>query len=620
MIIKVLPNKIRIADFVRHLVLGWLCAVTVEFLLLTGDLQNLEELNGLAAMSFGRVLLTTLLVAVILFALSLFVPVRKAERYGIFTVFTLLAAFAVAENPTLAFALACILICAVLGVYAVRGWDGSASSMPAKEKPKKLWLGCACCLTVAFFAFVSAWTVARVLSFCAPTYDFGIFAQMFYNMKESGLPLTTVERDGLLSHFHVHMSPIYYLMLPFYILVPRPETLQVLQAAVIASSVIPLWLIGKQHGLSGCQRTLLCAVLLLLPAFSGGVGYDIHENCFLTPLILWLLWAIDAGKIPLSALFALLTCMVKEDAAMYVAVVGLYLAVRTALRWQKGDLKKMLLAVGLLCGSVAYFFAVTGYLAKIGDGVMTYRYQNFMYDGSDSLLSVVKAVVMSPLKAVFECVDAEKWTYLLQTMVPLLCLPLLTRRYERYILLIPYVLVNLMSDYQYQHHIMFQYNFGSTACLIYLTAVNVADLKMERRQLVALGAAAAVSLGFFASVIAPTAIYYPKLTVQYADYYAAVRAILDEIPENASVSAPTFYTAYLSDRETLYDIRYASKAHILETEYVVLKKSSSGDYSRYNTAGQQNGYDNLVKLLENNGYTQWREYPGVLVIYHRQSS
>ena len=62
---------------------------------------------------------------------------------------------------------------------------------------------------------------------------------------------------------------------------------------MLASAVIPLYLIGKNRGLSGLQRTLLCALLLLLPAYAGGTGYDLHENCFLTPLILWLFYGIE---------------------------------------------------------------------------------------------------------------------------------------------------------------------------------------------------------------------------------------------------------------------------------------------------------------------------------------
>ena len=157
----------------------------------------------------------------------------------------------------------------------------------------------------------------------------------------------------------------------------------------------------------------------------------------------------------------------------YVAVIALYLLVKTAVRYRKEDKREFFVGGGLLVLSIMWFLAATGYLANSGDGVMTYRYSNFMFDGTDSLFTVIKAVIMSPMKALFECVDQEKLTFIGYTLLPLLGLPLLTRRYERYLLLIPYILINLMSDYQYQHDIFFQYTYGSTACLIYMVLVKL---------------------------------------------------------------------------------------------------------------------------------------------------
>ena len=429
--------------------------------------------------------------------------------------------------------------------------------------------------------------------------------------------MTTVERDGLLSHFAVHVSPIYYLLLPFYWLVPIPATLQVLQAAVITSAVIPLWKIGKNYGLTGVQRMLVCAVLLLYPAFSGGTSYDIHENCFLTPLILWLFYGIDKKNWCVTAIAAVLTLMVKEDAAVYVAVAALWLIVKTVLRFKKLDAQNLITGIALLAVSLGWFYWVTGYLAKSGDGVMTYRYSNFMYDGSSSLVTVIKSVILNPMKAIYECVDQEKLYFIGMTLLPLLGLPLLTRRYERYILLIPYILVNLMSDYQYQHDIFFQYTFGSNAFLVYLTVVNLADLKINWHRLFALVAAVIVSAVCFAIVVVPEAMSYPVQAVQYYNYYQGIRDTLDTIPDGASVTATTFYTTHLSQRDVLYDVRYSSKEHLLETEYVVLSISSTSDYKKYATGGKENGFDNLVKLLENNGYIEYASLEDVLVIYQK---
>jgi uncharacterized membrane protein len=287
------------------------------------------------------------------------------------------------------------------------------------------------------------------------------------------------------------------------------------------------------------------------------------------------------------------------------------------LHHKKGSWKDLLVGGLLLFASLEWFAVVTGYLAESGDGVMTYRYDNFIFDDSASLFTVVKAVILNPMKAVYECMDAEKLPFITQTLLPLLGLPLLTRRFERYVLLIPYVLLNLMSDYQYQHDIFFQYTFGSTAFLFYLAAINLTQLKVDLHRVAALGTAVAISFASFSAVVIPTAKYFPETEKTYQDYYDGIRTALDKIPDNASVSAPTFYAPYLSQREVLYDIRYAAKEHILDTEYVVLKTNSAGDYSKYDSLGKKNGYDNLIKLLQQNGYTLFYEHGTVLVIYKK---
>ena len=78
-------------------------------------------------------------------------------------------------------------------------------------------------MTALWLAFVIGGTVCRYLLNWSSTFDFGIFSQMYYYMKETFLPLTTCERDGLLSHFAVHMSPAYYLFLPIYWLFPKSD-------------------------------------------------------------------------------------------------------------------------------------------------------------------------------------------------------------------------------------------------------------------------------------------------------------------------------------------------------------------------------------------------------------
>ena len=593
-----------IAPVLRRLILSWLTAVTIENILCP---VALSETAALGELSTVRIVLVTAVVFGLLWLAARFLP-ASWERWAMAVLFGLLAEVSLYRSFTWPFLIACLLVLAVLVLYALCGWDGSKPRItPSKKQNVFFWL--AAVGAVLFFLFVSVWTVCRVYSFGAPTYDFGIFAQMFHSMKTTLQPITTVERDGALSHFAVHVSPIYYLLLPFYCLVPKPATLQVLQAAVLATAVIPLWKLGRRHGLSPLLRFLVCLLLLVYPAFAGGASYDIHENAFLTPLILWLFYGIDCRRGLVAALAAILTLMVKEDAAVYVAVIALWLLVKTLVR--REGLWGLIVGGLMLAGALGWFVWVTGFLANSGDGVMTYRYKNFIYDGSGSLMSVVKAVLICPMKAVFECVDPEKLKFIGLTLGPLLALPLVTRRYERYILLIPYILVNLMSDYQYQHDIFFQYTYGATACLFYLTLVNLADIRLEKVRIIALAVALAVGIGCFSALVVPKAIRYPKYCIQYGDYYDKLRSLLDLVPEDASVAATTYYTTHLSQRDVLYDVRYASKEHLLSCEYIVLNVSDEKSFKTYG------GFEGLIALLESEGYTLLAEYEGKLEIYRK---
>lgn len=603
-----------IGPWVRRILLVWLFAVTAEFLYLNPELRDLTNLEGIGKMSLVRLGALAAVAAAGLFLLRRYLTAER-ERMTLAVVFTVSAMSALRASFTWPFFAACVLVQLLVLVYALWGWNdrGCGAAVRCREDKRFVWATAAA--AVLFLVLVGLWTACRVLSFSTPTFDFGIFAQMFHSMKTTGLPVTTVERDGPLSHFAVHVSPIYYLLLPFYYIVPHPATLQVLQAAVLASAVIPLWKLGKHHNLHPGLRFLLCLLLLLYPAYAGGTSYDIHENAFLTPLLLWLFYGIDRKNGIVTAIAALLTLGVKEDAAVYVAVAALYLLLRSAL---SADKKWGLIAGSLLmAAAIGWFVAVTGYLATSGDGVMTYRYDNFMYDDSDSLITVIKAVLLRPMKAVFECVDEQKLQFIGLTMGALAFLPLMTRRYERLVLLIPYLLVNLMTDYKYQHDIFFQYTYGSTACLIYMVLVNLADWKKDLHRLIALGLAVCISLGCFWNQIMPKAVRYPNYCKTYAGYYDALRDVLDVIPEGASAAATTYYTTYLSQRDVLYDVRYGSKEHVLSCEYIAVGVTDANGLKTYAVDGK-NGYENFVAMITGEGYVKIAEYEGKLEIYHKE--
>ena len=98
----------------------------------------------------------------------------------------------------------------------------------------------------------------------------------------------------------------------------------VIQAIMVALPVLPIYLLGKNYKLSNKIIATIIAIYVLFPATIGGIFYDIHENCFLTFMLLMFIWAVEKKKNIPAVIFGLLTLAVKEDAVMYVGILGLF--------------------------------------------------------------------------------------------------------------------------------------------------------------------------------------------------------------------------------------------------------------------------------------------------------
>ena len=93
--------------------------------------------------------------------------------------------------------------------------------------------------------------------------------------------------------------------------------------------------------------------------------------------------------------------------------------------------------------------------------------------------------------------------------------------------------------------------------------------------------------------------------------------MLDLIPENAAVSASTFFTTPLSQRDVLYDVKYAAKENILSTQYIALQPSCDTSFIQYADDNGENGYRNFANFLEENGYLLWQSLPNHVEIYKK---
>lgn len=436
------------------------------------------------------------------------------------------------------FALGILIVLCFVGYYLLKDDKLKLSQLKPSQKFTR---NCVIVLGLLFTIYIGGMCTFRYLSYNAPNFDFGIFTQMFNSMKETGLPTVSCERDKVLSHFAVHVSPIFYLLLPGYYVFSSPVYLEIAQAVILASGLIPLYLLSRHFKLGEKSILMISIAYSMFPALAGGCFYDLHENKFLTPILLWLFWFLEKERWLGVYICAFLTLMVKEDAAIYVACIALFLFFCR---------KKFLHGSIIFTCSMSYFAVIIAILNKYGDGAMIGRYDNYISDPKAGLLSIVKTLFINPVYLVEQVFTKDKMIFLLLMLLPVAMIPLISKKLSQLILLIPMLVVNLMSNYSYQHSIRFQYTYGVIAILFYLTVLNLPEIRDSlKKYLLPFMATAAVI--FSMGQIKGQAQYLPI----YIKNYGTIQTIdsaLEIIPKDASVRASAFLIPHLYEHEILY--------------------------------------------------------------------
>lgn len=443
-------------------------------------------------------------------------------------------------------------------------------------------------------AIIAVSIVMRYKSHNGSTFDLGIFAQVYHYMAKTGLPLSTLERNVLLSHYAVHLSPILYLLLPLYIIFPSVEFLLIIKPLIVFSGVFPIMLICKRKKLGNSTTLIVSALYLLYPALSAAMNYDFHENIFLPPMILWTLYFIKRDRWIPIIISVILTLMIKEDAALYIIFIGLY-----TFFYHKKRLKGIVIS-GI---GISYFAIAVAIINSYGLGIMDTRFENYFPLGQSGLTSVMRTLFTNPVYLITQVFTQEKVLFLILMFLPVMFICFYVRRISALLLLVPMIVINLMPAYIYQYNIGYQYVYGTGALLLYLCACNIGNIPKRNRKPM-----------MFTAIIASLILLISTnfMTVQHninsyrlnKDNIDATNRILDIIPLDATVTAATYFTPYLSNR----DVVYMWEGKEMGTEFVVLdNRADPYDYEAYKKILEGNGY----RVLNGAGYALlYRKIPG----------
>ena len=504
-----------------------------------------------------------------------------------------------------------------------------------------------------FAVLVGMHSIVRQQSYHSDAFDMGNMDQAVWNTLH-GHPFRFTNRgadwEGPPTRLGIHVEPILLLVALFYLIHSGPETLLILQTLALALGAIPLFLLGRRLiPTMPLAAAALSIAYLVAPTLLGIALWDFHPVALAAPLLLLAVWALESRRYRTFAVAAFLAAMTKEDVALALIPLGLYI-----MFWHDrprfGGAVVLLSAIWVaLC-----FFVVLPHFGGGASGGNNYWYR-YAWAGASPGDAILNLAIHPWLLFTFIAKSPPRLGYIASILRVGGGLGIFAP--GLWICGLPELAVNLYSSHPEQYSGFFQYNamsvaFFSAASVYGVTALYRARLPREEKRTTAVAgngemeaaksSAAARLYGWWQAMlgripiatrwIGPLVICWLAITCYWnltsADqrlvnfwnvgggtvpYQAAVDQLLSRIPSGASVAATDTLDPHLSDR---YDLYLLPDPQSYQAEYVAfaiaqaVQTSQSQDQliyrrmiasGRYVVVGTVNYHNGEVVVLHRTG-------------------
>jgi uncharacterized membrane protein len=486
-------------------------------------------------------------------------------------------------------------------------------------------------LTALMAAGYSVFALTLDYTLQTTSYDLVIFDQAVrsYAHFQPGISVIKGLHNHFGPHFSVlgdHWSPILASLAPLYWIYNSPQTLIVVQAVLFALAIPPLWLFTRRAFGGGRKATIAAYLVSVAYALSwpiaSAAAFDFHEVAFAPVLTAVALERLQAGRLrtALIALAALL--LVKEDMGLFVAGIGVYLAVARP----KVLSRQRLVAVALILLGVADTWVATYLLIPAFGGRSDYYW---VYGAlGHNVPQVLAHIVAHPIGTLHLLITPRvKLDTMLWLLAPFCFLPLLS---PVTIAVIP-LLVERMLQNQLPNWWLTTYHYN--AYLVIVLACGAVDgaARLDRwvtraRQGRALAgtspragrSAGTMTLAAAAAICVVSVYVVPRFALGPAlhpsFYHRTARettaaAAVAAVPSGVTVEAVNHLGPQLSSRDTvlLWDGNGGSP---LYPPWVLA--SMAGRQFTFHTVKQQ---EQRIALLRKHGYQTVFERGGFIVLH-----
>ena len=306
--------------------------------------------------------------------------------------------------------------------------------------PKEVWL------FFLIYMLVMGWFVCeRHNRLNSAVMDLGSQDQTIWNTSRGNFFKETIHTSDYLG---IHFSPTIALFSPIYWFTDSVLVLLLVQTLILASGVIPLWLVTKK--ILGDKKifTIIPIAYLFYPPLEFINRYDFHVVCLLIPLFFWIFYLVEIKKFGWASLCIALVILSKEHVGLVISAYGVYLFFRKRYYKFGGTLA----AGGFLWTAFAFCFLVPYFRGGGEVSLFTSRYEWMGANPWEWFLYIIQHP-LAAYKKVFH--DHFSVSLIFKILFPVFFIPVVSSSFI--LILIPSIVINILSENLCQQTIYYQY-------------------------------------------------------------------------------------------------------------------------------------------------------------------
>jgi len=240
-------------------------------------------------------------------------------------------------------------------------------------------------LVVSYFVMMAFLTVLKHATFHSNACDMALCDQIVSNILHGKGPYITFLNKNYLNE---HLSLIFFLLAPFYLIYDSPETLLIIQALFLALGALPIYLLAKHVIKDKLSALIFSFIYLISSQLLEAIFFDFHLESFIPFFLIFAFYSGLKKHYICYFICMILAFLVREDVALYGIAIGLYFLIVE---------KNRKIGIVTTLAGIIWFGLVIRYIRH---GVLETRYT---YLGTD-FSSILKTIILNPfvpLKHIF---------------------------------------------------------------------------------------------------------------------------------------------------------------------------------------------------------------------------